>query len=309
MPSSKGSSNSNKTAHVMNLLRKNAPAPHAAPASEVPAPAPAPAPAAAPVSAPAAQPAPAPAPAPQTAPIITALNADSEISLQIRDALEEELARETENEASALPVAGEDEAPEDKLTTEPLSTEEAMPKPAKEPQAVKAAPEPVIEKLVNRESVPSEQSEEKSAFPKEEPAPAAEKPDVEESAAPVQEVSEYVSVDSPVPEVPLLPIQPEPFEKKQESELQEPMLVNVMQQIIEDKADKYIGIFDVCRCSHCRKDVIALALNQMPPKYVVMSQKELLLKRDMYEVRYNCEAVAQLMQACQKVKDNPHHNN
>ena len=102
MASSKGNSNSNKTAHVMNLLRKNAPAKPAEPpkaAQEAPKPADVPSPAEAVPAAVTPQPsAPqpaAPAPAAQAAPpIITALNADKEISLQIRDALEDEVVKE-----------------------------------------------------------------------------------------------------------------------------------------------------------------------------------------------------------------------
>ena len=77
----KGNSNSSKTAHVMNLLRKSNPAP-AAPKDQIeeqPDQSPAPS----------SIPAPAPAPAPQLAPILTALNADAEIASQIRDALAE----------------------------------------------------------------------------------------------------------------------------------------------------------------------------------------------------------------------------
>ena len=74
MASSKGSSNSNKTAHVMNLLRKSN-SPLDAPTDEAEASA-------------------APAPAAPQAPIITALNADSEVSTQIRDALSDALAEE-----------------------------------------------------------------------------------------------------------------------------------------------------------------------------------------------------------------------
>ena len=274
MPSSpKGSSNSNKTAHVMNLLRKNTPTPPPAPAEqEAPAPAAAPVPQPAP-AAPAA-PAPQPAPAkPQSAPIITALNADSEISSQIRDALADELAQEVENEASALSVAQEPvkENPEPKLTAEPL---EAKPQPQPEP-----VPEPVPEPIP--EPIPE---------PVPEPVPV-----------PVPE-----PVPEPIPEP--APVSAEvPDNSFYSGSTTQPKLVNVMHQLVDEKADKYIELSHACSCPQCRNDVIALTLNRLPSKYVVVSDAELRLKSDMFRVRYNCEIISQLMNSCDQVKAHPHH--
>ena len=101
MSASKHTSKSNKTAHVMNLLRKNnstspvshpVDAPAAVPVSDQSA---APNPETAPKSPVSPAPEAKAEPVPQQAPpIIAALNADSEISLQIRDALTEELGKE-----------------------------------------------------------------------------------------------------------------------------------------------------------------------------------------------------------------------
>ena len=62
--------------------------------------------------------------------------------------------------------------------------------------------------------------------------------------------------------------------------------LNVMQALVEDKADKYIKTAGVCPCPRCRIDVIALTLSKLPSKYVVLSQ---------------------LMDACEIVKKHPRH--
>lgn len=82
---------------------------------------------------------------------------------------------------------------------------------------------------------------------------------------------------------------------------------NVMQALVEDKADKYIKMFGLCDCSRCRIDVIALALSNLPPKYVVAKPHELIPRLSMYEQKYSVVVVTQVMGACRKVLDRPHH--
>ncbi len=82
---------------------------------------------------------------------------------------------------------------------------------------------------------------------------------------------------------------------------------NVTQALVEDKADKYIKMFNLCSCPRCRIDVIALALSNLPPKYVVAKPDELIPRLSMYEQKYNAAVVTQVMSACRKVLDRPHH--
>ncbi len=118
MSSSKGSSNSNKTAHVMNLLRKSAAsAPVQSEVSEGS------------ISTASSAPASTPSATPQTPPIITALNADAEVSSQIKAALTEAL----EEEAHAV-----------QPSTPPQHIPPSVPKPeAVSSEAPVAAPEEV----------------------------------------------------------------------------------------------------------------------------------------------------------------------
>ena len=82
---------------------------------------------------------------------------------------------------------------------------------------------------------------------------------------------------------------------------------NVTQALVEDKADKYIKMFGLCSCARCRIDVIALALSNLPAKYVVAKPHELIQRLSMYEQKYNAAVVTQVMSACRKVLDRPHH--
>ena len=230
------SSNTSKTAHVMNLLSKNR-----GPAAE-PAPSAEPKPAAPVESAPQAEPAAAPAEAPRTAPvapIISSINADAAVSSQIKDALEAELA----------------EAPAPVQKTAP---------------AQPAAPV--------REAAPAPQ-----------PAPVQETP-VQE--APAQEAA---------------PADPARFNKA-ETAARQHAYVNVMQILVEEKADEYMKMFGICCCDKCRVDVRAFALNHLPPKYVVLSEHERVPRLTVYESRFASDVTAQLIQACRQVMLTPHHS-
>lgn len=262
MSSSKGTSNSNKTAHVMNLLRKSNPTPPQAEAAPVVAAEPTQQGAAAP-AAPQAAP-PAPAPTAQVPPIITALNADAEVSAQIKDALSDALAQE----------------------------EAAM---AAEADHVESAHSPQEPEVVEESqfTVPAQES------PVSEPIQEAQVPEIThepQTEAPVQQFHESEPVHSP-----------QQTEAVEESDPAEPVLINVMEYLVEEMADKYIKLFGLCTCPRCRKDVIALTLNELHPQYIVMPRYEFNIRSDMYSNRYTSEITAQLLRACRVVTDNPRH--
>ena len=83
---------------------------------------------------------------------------------------------------------------------------------------------------------------------------------------------------------------------------------NIMQLLVEEKADHYMGLFGLCRCSRCRNDVLALALNQLPPKYVVMPVHELTSRLSIYEGRFSSAVTAQILRACKEVLEHPRHD-
>ena len=55
------------------------------------------------------------------------------------------------------------------------------------------------------------------------------------------------------------------------------------------------------------EDVKALALNHLPPKYVVLAENEMIPKLTFYEGKYSSDITAQLLKACTMVAERPHH--
>ena len=127
--------------------------------------------------------------------------------------------------------------------------------------------------------------------PQEEPAPvqAAEPAKLEPELEP-----------APAPE----PVQaaPAPEEPKH------PGYINVMQVLVEEKAEKYIKLFGLCTCERCKEDVKALALNHLPPKYVVIDENDRIPRLTFYEGKYSSDITAQLLQACKAVMNTPPHD-
>lgn len=45
-------------------------------------------------------------------------------------------------------------------------------------------------------------------------------------------------------------------------------IINVTQILAEEKIHEVIKLMECCTCEKCEDDVMALALNSLPPKYV-----------------------------------------
>jgi hypothetical protein len=83
--------------------------------------------------------------------------------------------------------------------------------------------------------------------------------------------------------------------------------VNIMQALVEEKCMRYINMFGLCTCSHCIADVKALALSNLPAKYLVMQRGEVIPMLTVYEGRFSSALTAQILTACKIVLENPRH--
>ncbi len=208
------------------------------------------------------------------------LSDDQTVEDQIRNALASELDEFLPPQQEAEPQAPEDPGPVP-APEEPIPEEPVLEEPAEE--------DPVWE-----EPVPEEPAGEEPVW--EEPAPAS---------------------------VPEAPVQPEP---DQEPSISHPRSVtirakldhvpdpdqdftcfNVMQALVESKAEKYIKLFGLCTCHRCHADVVALSLSNLPAKYLVTSSEEIVPLLSVYEGTYSAAVISQVMNACKKVMMNPRH--
>ena len=83
--------------------------------------------------------------------------------------------------------------------------------------------------------------------------------------------------------------------------------VNVVEEIVKERVESYMRKFGVCTCPRCVADTIALTLNGLTPKYVVIDKKAGSPMFNYLENQYAGAVTAQLSQACITVKNNPYH--
>lgn len=82
---------------------------------------------------------------------------------------------------------------------------------------------------------------------------------------------------------------------------------NYMEHVIDLKIDAIIKSIDMCNCEKCRLDVKAIALNNLPPRYVVTSKGILYSKLNELELQFEVDVQKEIVKAAMIVKENPRH--
>ncbi len=137
-----------------------------------------------------------------------------------------------------------------------------------------------------------------------------EKPVKKEPAiAPVPTVKE-MPADPPVKEISVVP----PIKAFREQESagsalleQSDDLVNIAEVLTREKLALVMERMKVCTCRTCVNDVLALALNSLPTKYVTTDAGKQYFQLDIYKKQYETDILAALTKACVRVKAAPRH--
>ena len=82
---------------------------------------------------------------------------------------------------------------------------------------------------------------------------------------------------------------------------------NYMETLVEEVYSRCKDSLPCCTCERCRDDVIAYALNRLPPRYAVTPEGGVYTKITGLERQYYTDIVAALTQAAQVVNTNPRH--
>ena len=122
---------------------------------------------------------------------------------------------------------------------------------------------------------------------------SAPEPQTASESAPVQ-VPDVAAVSEPAAE-PEVPEEPE-F-----------ITLNLMDRIVQDKIIYYMRQFDVCTCSRCIADTVALTLNGLPPKYIVTTPAAVDPLVSFYTNKFIADITVEATKACITIKENPRH--
>ena len=305
MASSKKSTKTNKTAHVLNVItgghgqsdpvEEQAPAPASDPAVDSQA----------------------PTSRPPVTPILEIARADDDaLSAAILNTLMEEVTGESTvatPEEAPTPQAPIGEAVEpDEIAWAAASVEESAPAasapvetvhqpepvqadtaPQSEPVQVDTTPQP---EPVQVDTVPQSEPVQADAAPQPEPVQEDTAPQPELTQADTAPQTESVQEDIAIAEA------DDCYVRNQDIAYH-----NITQALVESKAEKYMKMVDMCCCPRCTADVKAKALCNLPPKYIVMHKSALTPMLSYYEGRFSAAVTAQIFAACQLVKENPRH--
>lgn len=85
-------------------------------------------------------------------------------------------------------------------------------------------------------------------------------------------------------------------------------LHNTMEKAVFNIIDRVLSKKeDVCKCEKCKLDIIAIALNNLPPKYVVTEKGHLYSKVNEMEIQFEADIVKELVKAIETVSKSPQH--
>lgn len=83
---------------------------------------------------------------------------------------------------------------------------------------------------------------------------------------------------------------------------------NYMEDIVHDALDGLLAEKEnICKCEKCRLDMIAWALNRLPPKYVVTEKGRIFTKLQEVDVQFRADVIRELTKAIAHVTKNPQH--
>lgn len=85
------------------------------------------------------------------------------------------------------------------------------------------------------------------------------------------------------------------------------MMKNIMEAVVSHKLDDFLSQYDICKCGHCKEDITACTLNQLPPKYAVTDEGELYAKVSLLSPEEEYALTIALAKAIKLISDNPRH--
>jgi competence protein ComFB len=82
---------------------------------------------------------------------------------------------------------------------------------------------------------------------------------------------------------------------------------NYMEEVVFSIMQEVIGDINVCTCEKCMLDIAALALNDLPPKYIVTEKGELYSKVNALKQQFEVDVISAVTKAAVLVKRHPRH--
>jgi competence protein ComFB len=87
-----------------------------------------------------------------------------------------------------------------------------------------------------------------------------------------------------------------------------PKLTNYMERVVKEELNRLLLTRPgICTCRTCQMDVMALALNQLPPQYVVSEGGHIHTMVNMAQDQFKTQVLVALINAINSVSKHPRH--
>lgn len=83
---------------------------------------------------------------------------------------------------------------------------------------------------------------------------------------------------------------------------------NYMEELVRNKMKPVLKTMPgICTCQMCELDIFAMALNNLPPKYVVTRKGEIFAKLTIMQNQFDVDILSAITNAAAIVSKNPRH--
>lgn len=86
-----------------------------------------------------------------------------------------------------------------------------------------------------------------------------------------------------------------------------PLYHNLMEDVVLRYVDGAMAAGGGCTCALCKADIIAHALNHLPPRYVRTEAGRMMVELSSYDLQFRADVLSALSDAVKLVQGNPHH--
>jgi competence protein ComFB len=86
-----------------------------------------------------------------------------------------------------------------------------------------------------------------------------------------------------------------------------PQIKNYMEEVVFNMMKEVLQDINTCNCETCMLDIAAIALNDLPPKYIVTEKGELYSKINSLRQQFEVDIISAITKAAVLVKRKPRH--
>jgi competence protein ComFB len=87
------------------------------------------------------------------------------------------------------------------------------------------------------------------------------------------------------------------------------IIKNYMEDLVWQAMDGILAMHpQFCHCDRCRHDMAALALNDLPPKYIVTRKGETFTRLRLMEMQFSTDIITAISRAIEVVGSKPNHS-